>query len=400
VERFERAFAEFIGVPDAIAVGSGRAGLRCLLEGLDLPEGAEVICSAFGYPVVPHLVRQMGFKLRFVDCELGTLGMDPDALRAAIRPETAAVITTHLYGVPSRVRELREVCDTVGAALVEDCAHCYGASAGGQRAGSFGAGAYFSFETSKPVNTLGGGMVTVADPEVGARVRAAAHRASARDVKWLAKRLTKTTFERLVTTPGLFDLGVYPALRFAAGRGEAGQEENRFASGYHGDEVTMKGRTGRYTNYQARLGLSQMQAMGPKLQRRRANAERLIAALDGTVPLQRPSAPDVEPNYMLVAALVEDVPGVTRGLLQRGIDTKHRYMRDCSMLLEGTAPGTFPNAERCEREVLHLPAHPELSPGRVDGIAKIVREVLAEHLSITPATPPASADARETARSR
>ena len=51
--RFERAFADAMGVPEAVAVASGRAGLRFLFDALELPAGSEVICSAFGYPVVP-----------------------------------------------------------------------------------------------------------------------------------------------------------------------------------------------------------------------------------------------------------------------------------------------------------------------------------------------------------
>ena len=84
VDRLERAFADFIGAPEAVAVPSGRAGLSFIFSALGLEPGAEVICSAFGYPVVPHLAKSLGFELRLVDCELETLGMDPAALSAAI----------------------------------------------------------------------------------------------------------------------------------------------------------------------------------------------------------------------------------------------------------------------------------------------------------------------------
>ena len=124
------------------------------------------MCSAFGYPVVPHLVRERGFALRLADCEPRTLGMDPTALAEALSPRTRAVIATHLYGVPCRIRELAALCAERGVALVEDCAHSLGASVGGRATGSLGRAGYFSFETSKIVNTLGGGMVTTSDADL------------------------------------------------------------------------------------------------------------------------------------------------------------------------------------------------------------------------------------------
>ena len=64
-----------------------------------------------------------------------------------------------------------------------------------------------------------------------------------------------------------------------------------------------------------------------------------------------------------------------RLLLRLGVDTKHRYMRDCSAIFE--TGETHPLAAQAEREVLHLPAHPELSPERVDEVADAVRSVVA-----------------------
>ena len=55
-----------------MAVPSARAGLRFIFQALDLQKGDEVICSAFGYPVVPHLAKSLGYDLRLADCETET----------------------------------------------------------------------------------------------------------------------------------------------------------------------------------------------------------------------------------------------------------------------------------------------------------------------------------------
>jgi len=371
IAEFEQAFAASIGVPDAVAVASGRAGLRFLFDGLNLEPGAEVICSAFGYPVIPFLVKQLGYDLKFVDCEMHTLGMDPAALKEVISERTAAVVVTHLYGVPCRADEIAEITRAHGALLIEDCAHCFGASVGGVKAGAIGDAAYFSFETSKVINTMGGGMVTMRDPALGERVRKAIAAEQPKGAGWLLKRLLTTTFEATVTHPLVFNLGVYQALRWAP-RGEADQD--RFASGYHGDEVSLAGKMGRYTNYQARLGLQQMQQAEARDAVRTANAERLIGQLRDRLQFQEPASSEVKANYMLVSSLMPKMQEVCYQLLRAGIDTKHHYMRDCSGMFE--SGGNFPNAARAEREVLHLPAHPELSTDQIDRAAAKIAAVV------------------------
>jgi dTDP-4-amino-4,6-dideoxygalactose transaminase len=238
--------------------------------------------------------------------------------------------------------------------------------------GTFGDAACFSFETSKIINTMGGGMVVVRDPELGARIREAAGRESRNGLRWVVKRLVRTSFEAGVTNPLLFNLGVYQALRLAV----RSDGRDRFASGYHGDEVSMTGKMGRYTNYQARLGLNQMRAVAGQNARRLANAQRLIGRLRERVRFQEPAAPDVKPNYMLVTSLVPQLSEVSARLLRAGVDTKHLYMRDCSRMFGDSE--SFPNAARAEREVLHLPAYRELSDGQIDTVAETLSRVLGE----------------------
>lgn len=370
IEQFEQAFAAYIGTPDAVTVPSGRGGFKFLFDGLQLEPGAEFICSAFGYPIVPFLVKSLGYKLRFVDCEMHTLGMDPQKLAKTISDSTAAVIGTHLYGIPCQIDKIAKLTDDSGAILIEDCAHCFGAAVGQKRVGSFGAAGCFSFETSKVINTMGGGMVAVHSTDLGQRIRQAARKEPPNGMKWLAKRLSTTTFESLVTNPLLFNLGVYQALRFMP----RGEDEDRFASGYHGDEVSMSGKMGKYTNYQAGLGLSGMNTVGDVVEKRRRNAERLISNLEDIMHFQKPIGPQVIANYMLVTALVPDLAAVSAHLLKAGVDTKHLYMRDCSRMFEGS--GDFPNAVRAEREVLHIPAHPHLSLDDIDRLSERIRAVV------------------------
>lgn len=375
IAELEEQVQGYIGTADAATVPSGRAGFRFLFDSLGLEPGGEVICSAFGYPVVPFLIKGMGYELKFVDCEMHTLGMDPDKLAAAISDKTQAVVATHLYGVPCRIEEIAALCEKHNVKLVEDCAHCYGASVNGKMIGSFGDAGCFSFETSKVVNTMGGGIVTLKDAAVGTKLREYSSAEPRNRIKWLFRRLFKTTFESLVTNPILFNLGVYQMLRLASSDDDT---EDRFASGYQGDEVSLAGKMGRYTNYQARLALRQLKTIGARNQKRTNNAERLISQIDGKIPVQKPYVDNDNSysNYMLVTVLAERLQALTASLLKQGIDSKHLYMRECSGMFDGA--GDFPNAVRAEKEVLHLPAFPEMSTSQVDRVGAAVARSMAD----------------------
>ena len=145
----------------------------------------------------------------------------------------------------------------------------------------------------------------------------------------------------------------------------------RFASGYQPDEVTLEGRFGRYSNYQAGLGLWQLERLGPELERRRRNAERLLAKIRDHVPVQQPASEDSLPNWMLVTTLFPDPLDAAAQLLRLGVDSKREYMRNCAAIAD-QAPETFPNAARAEREVLHIPAHSYLIDAQIDRIAAAV----------------------------
>jgi perosamine synthetase len=366
--RFERAIADEVGVAEGISVPSGRIALRFLLEALDLEPGSEVICCAFGYPVVPFLVRERGHALRLVDCEPRTLGMDPEALEAVISERTSCVIATHLYGTPCRIRDIARIADAHGAVLLEDCAHSLGARVGERSTGAVGKAGYFSFETSKILNTMGGGMITTDDPELAERIRKIGAMQPVQGFTWLRRRLMRTVFEAAATHPVPFNLAVYPALRLALAK------RDEFTSGYADDALTVAHKLGRYTSYQAELGLSQLHMLRPLAERRRANAKLIIDRLGDRVPFQGTDEPDVQPNPMLLAGCFDDAPGMARALLARGVDTKRGYMRDCSGLLAQEA--RFEVASRVDRDLLHIPAFPALTPSQLDHVASAVEDAL------------------------
>lgn len=157
-EKFERRFAEYTGVPNAIAVSSGTAALEIIFRSLDVA-GGEVIVPTNTFAATAFAVAHAGGHPVFADCG-PDLQVDPADVVRLLTPQTRAVVTVHIGGlIGSGTRELVDLCTSRGIPLVEDAAHSHGSRLGGGQAGSFGDAAAYSFFSTKVMTTGEGGMV-------------------------------------------------------------------------------------------------------------------------------------------------------------------------------------------------------------------------------------------------
>ncbi|PTS83633.1 erythromycin biosynthesis sensory transduction protein eryC1 [Pseudomonas sp. HMWF032] len=171
-QAFEHAFANYLEVVDAVAVGNGTDALELALRALKVGPGDEVITVANAGMYASSAIRAVGAEPRYVDIEPVHLLMDVSLVAQLIGPRTRAVIATHLYGRMADVGRLRALCDGAGIALIEDCAQAHGARRDGRAAGAWGHLSTFSFYPTKNLGALGdGGLVSGTDHEALGRVR-------------------------------------------------------------------------------------------------------------------------------------------------------------------------------------------------------------------------------------
>lgn len=171
VSRFEREFARYIGVREAIAVSSGRHAFKLILQALELDAGDEVLFPAYTLDVLPRLVQRMGLRPTFVDIDEETFNLDPALLEGKITARTRVIVATHLFGSPCDLSRIREIAGWHGIHVLEDCAQACGARWEGRRAGSWGRAGFFSFDVVKPINTFTGGMITTDQEALASRIR-------------------------------------------------------------------------------------------------------------------------------------------------------------------------------------------------------------------------------------
>ncbi|MBD5553331.1 MAG: DegT/DnrJ/EryC1/StrS family aminotransferase [Desulfovibrio sp.] len=166
---FERKFAEYQGVEpgSCLAVMNGCAALEMSAQLCDFRPGDEVIIpshtfTASAYPFIKH-----GAKPVWADIDPKTRVVTAETIARVITPKTRAVAPVHLYGYVADMPAIMELCERHNLICVEDAAQSIGSDIDGQKAGSFGDMAIFSFHSHKNLTTLGeGGMLYVRDPDL------------------------------------------------------------------------------------------------------------------------------------------------------------------------------------------------------------------------------------------
>jgi len=185
LERFERAFADWLGVPDAVAVSSGTAGLHLAVRAQGWGPGDEVLTSPFSFVASANCLLYEGARPVFCDVDPLTLNMDPEAAKAAVGERTRGILPIHIFGYPANL-ELEALASDLGLGIVEDACEALGAiDSEGRRVGTRGTFATFAFYANKQMTTGEGGMVIPPGPSEAGRLRSERNQGRAADMGWL-----------------------------------------------------------------------------------------------------------------------------------------------------------------------------------------------------------------------
>ncbi len=158
-KRFEKAFAEYIGVKFAISLPSCTSAIYLSLLSLGIRPGDEVIVPDSTWIATSAPISYIGAKPVFADIDKKTWCLSTESFKKLINPKTKAVIPVDLYGNISDIDNICEVARRHGIAVIEDAAEAIGSEYKGHKAGSFGDTGVFSFHGSKTLTTGEGGML-------------------------------------------------------------------------------------------------------------------------------------------------------------------------------------------------------------------------------------------------
>ena len=157
--RFERAFANHVGVRHAISLPSGTSAIHLSLAALGIGPGDEVVVPDATWIASAAPVTYVGAVPVFADIDPFTWCLDSDSFATCITPRTRAVIPVDLYGGMPDMEAINRIAGDQGIAVIEDAAQAIGSQYRGRRAGAFGDAGVFSFHGSKTLTTGEGGMM-------------------------------------------------------------------------------------------------------------------------------------------------------------------------------------------------------------------------------------------------
>lgn len=160
--RFERAFAQKIGVAHSILVNSGTNALICALRALNIGSGDEVIIPAYTFFATAVAVINVGATPIIANIDK-SLTIDVEDIPRLIRPQTKAIIAVHMDGLPCNLDALKSLARQHQLHLIEDVAQAAGGSYKGARLGSIGDMGCFSFNADKIISAGEGGAVAMSD---------------------------------------------------------------------------------------------------------------------------------------------------------------------------------------------------------------------------------------------
>jgi perosamine synthetase len=344
---FEKEFSAAVGGGHALTLGNGTAALHLAYWQLGIGAGDEVIVPAQTHVATVHAVEIVGARPVFVDCDLATGNMTPEAIEQAITPRTRAIGLVHFLGIPCDMSAIVKIAAKHGLKVVEDCALALGTRWDGIHAGLFGDAGTFSFYPVKHITTGDGGMLITRHGELAQKVS-----------KARAFGVDRTFAERSV--PGVYD-------------------------------VLSLGINYRLSDINSAIGREQLKRLDTILERRARNFAALkerLAVLESIAILDVVTSNQTSSHYCLTAVLDGPLSNqrteIVRQLNAAGVGTSVYYPHPVPRLryyLEkyGEDLSRFPNAARISDQSIALPVGPHLELDDTDYIAdqfsRIVRNL-------------------------
>ena len=325
VREFEDEFAAYCGADHGVATTNGTTALHAAFEAIGISDGDQVITTPFSFIASANAIRHAGGEPVFVDIDPRTYNLDPDAVETRLANDDGsivAILAVHLYGLPADLTRLQQIADEYDVMLVEDAAQAHGATVAGDRVGSIGDVACFSFYPTKNMTTGEGGMITTDDETIATRAR-------------------------------------------------------RFAN--HGRDGTYKhvevGQNYRMTSVAAAIGRGQLEKLSEYNETRQANATRLTDGLENTA-LTTPTVPadrtHVYHQYTVRTSTREDLQAYLDAH-DIGYGVYYPLPIHEQPAYENTDVDC-PEAERAAQEVLSLPVHPNVSQADCDRIIEVINQ--------------------------
>jgi dTDP-4-amino-4,6-dideoxygalactose transaminase len=327
-QQFEQKLSEYLGVKHIALFANATIGLVTALQALRI--SGEVITTPYSFVATAHSLLWNGIKPVFVDIDPVTLNLDPAKIEAAITPQTTAIMPVHCYGHPCDVERIRSIADTYGLKVIYDAAHAFGVHCDGGSVLAHGDLSVLSFHATKVFTTFEGGAIVCPDEKIRQRI-------------------------------------------------------NYLKNFGFADEVTVvaPGINGKMSEFNAALGLLQLQGIDQAIAKRAAIDARYRAGLKHVAGIDCVRGThERRGNYAYFPILIQPDYPLSRDALFQKFRDQDIYVRryfyplisDFPMYrgLPSAAQNNLPVASKVAQQVLCLPIYPSLPDDQVDRVLELL----------------------------
>jgi CDP-6-deoxy-D-xylo-4-hexulose-3-dehydrase len=368
-EQFERGFADFVGVREAVLVNSGSSANLLALTALTsqklrdrrLRPGDEVITLAAGFPTTVNPIVQNGLVPVFVDVQLPTFNVDVTYLEAALSDRTRAIIFAHTLGNPFDLGAVTAFVKKHDLWLIEDCCDALGSTYRGQKVGTFGDLSTVSFYPAHHITMGEGGCVLTNKPQM--RTLVESFRDWGRDC-WCAPGKENTCGKRFDWQLGELPHGY----------------DHKYIYSHIGYNL-------KATDMQAAVGVAQMKKLPAFIEARKRNFAYLVAGLKDTEEyfVLPEATPDSDPSWFGLPLLVRETAPFSRTALMeflnsRKIGTRQLFggnlvRQPAYADINYRAASDLQTSDRVMNQAFWIGVYPGLTPAMLDYVLETMNEI-------------------------
>lgn len=170
LQQFENRFAAFTKAKFGIGVSNATSALHLSLKALGIGKGDEVIVPDMTFVATANSVLLSGATPVLADID-SDMNLSVESIENSITKRTKAILPVHFAGKACAIKKIKNIVNSHGLALIEDCAHAIGTRVNGKHVGTFGDVGCFSFYPTKNITTLEGGMIITSSQKISEYVR-------------------------------------------------------------------------------------------------------------------------------------------------------------------------------------------------------------------------------------
>lgn len=163
VSEFEKVWGDTVGAKRTLLVSNGTNALIVALSQLDIKAGDEVLVPPYTFISTIQAVLMNGAMPIFVDIDPETYQMDPAKIEAKITSRTKAILPVHILGMPADMPRIMAIAKKHNLFVVEDACQAPLTEINNQKVGTIGHAGCFSFQNSKNIPIGEGGAVVSND---------------------------------------------------------------------------------------------------------------------------------------------------------------------------------------------------------------------------------------------